>query len=108
MPASGHPPQAPPAPRPIRDNLAFPPNQLGKLRAVSPTPIRSPVKCQSLPSGPVRITLSPTRDRPHNTMEASFAQPVDKVLAGFGVTAKAGLTDDQVIEARTKHGKNCK
>lgn len=41
-------------------------------------------------------------------MEASFAQPVDKVLAGFGVTAKAGLTDDQVIEARTKHGKNCK
>ncbi|KAH7035374.1 uncharacterized protein B0I36DRAFT_429513 [Microdochium trichocladiopsis] len=39
-------------------------------------------------------------------MEASFAQPIDKVLAGFGVSADAGLTDEQVNTLRAKHGKN--
>ncbi|KAI0428817.1 putative calcium P-type ATPase [Xylaria sp. FL1042] len=39
-------------------------------------------------------------------MENAFAQPIQAVLAHFQVDPKAGLTDEQVIQLRTKHGKN--
>ncbi|KAI1500114.1 calcium-transporting ATPase sarcoplasmic/endoplasmic reticulum type [Biscogniauxia marginata] len=39
-------------------------------------------------------------------MESAFAKPIQAVLANFGVDAQAGLTDEQVIDLRTKHGKN--
>jgi Ca2+ transporting ATPase len=41
-------------------------------------------------------------------MEAAFAKPTEQVLASFGVDANKGLTDDQVLASRTKHGKNGK
>ncbi|KAI1341623.1 calcium-transporting ATPase sarcoplasmic/endoplasmic reticulum type [Xylariaceae sp. FL0016] len=39
-------------------------------------------------------------------MESAFAKPVEAVLANFNVDAKAGLTEEQVIDLRLKHGKN--
>ncbi|KAF4781720.1 calcium-translocating P-type ATPase [Colletotrichum scovillei] len=39
-------------------------------------------------------------------MESAFASPTEKVLSTLGVNPKTGLTDDQVIASRTKHGKN--
>ncbi|OHE97806.1 calcium-translocating P-type ATPase [Colletotrichum orchidophilum] len=39
-------------------------------------------------------------------MESAFASPTEKVLSTLGVNSKTGLTDDQVIASRTKHGKN--
>ncbi|KAI0019550.1 calcium-transporting ATPase sarcoplasmic/endoplasmic reticulum type [Xylariomycetidae sp. FL0641] len=39
-------------------------------------------------------------------MENAFAKPIEAVLGHFGVDAAAGLTDEQVIDLRTKHGKN--
>ncbi|KAI2614643.1 calcium-transporting ATPase sarcoplasmic/endoplasmic reticulum type [Hypoxylon fragiforme] len=39
-------------------------------------------------------------------MESAFAKPIREVLANFNVDAKSGLTDQQVIESRTKNGKN--
>ncbi|KAI5927783.1 calcium-transporting ATPase sarcoplasmic/endoplasmic reticulum type [Camillea tinctor] len=39
-------------------------------------------------------------------MESAFARPIQAVLANFGVDAHNGLTDEQVIDLRTKHGKN--
>jgi P-type Ca2+ transporter type 2A len=39
-------------------------------------------------------------------MESAFAKPIQQVLATFEVDTANGLTDDQVIALRTKHGKN--
>ncbi|TPX16644.1 uncharacterized protein E0L32_003585 [Thyridium curvatum] len=39
-------------------------------------------------------------------MDNAYAQPIDKVLKGLGVDATNGLTDSQVIDLRSKHGKN--
>ncbi|TDZ74335.1 Calcium-transporting ATPase sarcoplasmic/endoplasmic reticulum type [Colletotrichum trifolii] len=39
-------------------------------------------------------------------MESAFASPTEKVLSTLGVNPKTGLTDEQVIVSRTKHGKN--
>ncbi|KAI1385054.1 calcium-transporting ATPase sarcoplasmic/endoplasmic reticulum type [Hypoxylon trugodes] len=39
-------------------------------------------------------------------MESAFAKPIPEVLANFKVDAKAGLTDGQVSELRTKYGNN--
>ncbi|KAI1487225.1 calcium-transporting ATPase sarcoplasmic/endoplasmic reticulum type [Biscogniauxia mediterranea] len=39
-------------------------------------------------------------------MENAFARPIEEVLANFGVDAHDGLTDEQVVDLRTKHGKN--
>lgn len=39
-------------------------------------------------------------------MEGAFARPTQDVLANFGVDATRGLSDQQVIESRAKHGKN--
>ncbi|KAI0013477.1 calcium-transporting ATPase sarcoplasmic/endoplasmic reticulum type [Xylariaceae sp. FL0662B] len=39
-------------------------------------------------------------------MENAFARPIREVLAKFGVDPKAGLTDEQVVKSRIKHGKN--
>ncbi|KAI5866925.1 calcium-transporting ATPase sarcoplasmic/endoplasmic reticulum type [Durotheca rogersii] len=39
-------------------------------------------------------------------MENAFAKPIDEILANFKVDPRAGLTDDQAAELRTKHGKN--
>ncbi|KAI1631551.1 calcium-transporting ATPase sarcoplasmic/endoplasmic reticulum type [Biscogniauxia mediterranea] len=39
-------------------------------------------------------------------MENAFARPIEAVLANFGVDAHDGLTDEQVVDLRTKHGKN--
>ncbi|KAF3017461.1 hypothetical protein E8E14_009474 [Neopestalotiopsis sp. 37M] len=39
-------------------------------------------------------------------MDNSFARPIKDVLAEFGVNQTDGLTDSQVIDLRTKHGKN--
>ena len=41
-------------------------------------------------------------------MENAFAQHTDLVLAGLGVDAANGLTDEQVLASRAKHGKNGK
>jgi Ca2+ transporting ATPase len=40
-------------------------------------------------------------------MEGAFAKPTEQVLASFGVHATNGLSDDQVVALRAKHGKNC-
>ncbi|KAK1994237.1 calcium-translocating P-type ATPase [Colletotrichum falcatum] len=39
-------------------------------------------------------------------MESAFASSTEKVLSTLGVNPNTGLTDDQVIASRTKHGKN--
>ncbi|KAH8675995.1 calcium-translocating P-type ATPase [Xylariales sp. PMI_506] len=39
-------------------------------------------------------------------MENAFAKSTKDVLANFSVDAKQGLTDGQVVDLRTKHGKN--
>ncbi|KAI1190929.1 putative calcium P-type ATPase [Nemania serpens] len=39
-------------------------------------------------------------------MENAFAQPVEAVLRRFQVDPKTGLTEEQVVESRVKHGKN--
>ncbi|KAJ8107508.1 hypothetical protein ONZ43_g6713 [Nemania bipapillata] len=39
-------------------------------------------------------------------MDSAFAQPIQAVLDHFQVDPKAGLTDEQVIDLRVKHGKN--
>ena len=39
-------------------------------------------------------------------MDDAYALPAEKVLAGLGVDANDGLTDERVIELRVKHGKN--
>ncbi|KAF6840037.1 calcium-transporting atpase sarcoplasmic endoplasmic reticulum type [Colletotrichum plurivorum] len=39
-------------------------------------------------------------------MESAFAAPTEKVLSTLGVNPNTGLTDEQVIASRTKHGKN--
>uniref|UniRef100_L2G3N4 Calcium-transporting ATPase n=1 Tax=Colletotrichum fructicola (strain Nara gc5) TaxID=1213859 RepID=L2G3N4_COLFN len=39
-------------------------------------------------------------------MESAFASPTDKVLSTLGVNPNTGLTDEQVIASRTKHGRN--
>ncbi|CAJ2501695.1 Uu.00g045480.m01.CDS01 [Anthostomella pinea] len=39
-------------------------------------------------------------------MESAFAKPTQAVLANFGVDAKDGLSYEQVVELRSKHGKN--
>lgn len=39
-------------------------------------------------------------------MEGAFAKPIPDVLAHFGVEAKSGLSDAQVVKLREKHGKN--
>lgn len=39
-------------------------------------------------------------------MENAFAKPVEDVLAAFDVDARRGLSEKQVIELRSKHGKN--
>lgn len=39
-------------------------------------------------------------------MEGAFARPTQDVLANFGVDATRGLSDKQVIDLRSKHGKN--
>ncbi|KAI2635924.1 putative calcium P-type ATPase [Xylaria nigripes] len=39
-------------------------------------------------------------------MEGAFAQPIQAVLDHFRVDPKTGLTDEQVIDLRSKHGKN--
>lgn len=40
-------------------------------------------------------------------MESAFATPTKKVLANFNVNDHDGLTDKQVAEFRSKHGRNC-
>ena len=39
-------------------------------------------------------------------MENAFAKPTDKVLSTLGVSAAAGLSDEQVVDYRSKYGKN--
>ena len=39
-------------------------------------------------------------------MESAFARPIQAVLDHFQVDLKTGLTDEQVVELRIKHGKN--
>lgn len=39
-------------------------------------------------------------------MEGAFARPIPDVLGQFGVDAKFGLTDEQVVKLRAKYGKN--
>lgn len=39
-------------------------------------------------------------------MEAAFTKPAEQVLASFGVDATNGLSDEQVLASRAKHGKN--
>ncbi|KAI1382096.1 calcium-transporting ATPase sarcoplasmic/endoplasmic reticulum type [Hypoxylon crocopeplum] len=39
-------------------------------------------------------------------MENAFAKPIPEVLVNFGVDAKAGLSDEQIVELRTKYGRN--
>jgi hypothetical protein len=39
-------------------------------------------------------------------MENAFAKPIQAVFDQFRVDPKDGLTDEQVIELRTKHGRN--
>ncbi|KAH9909414.1 calcium-transporting ATPase sarcoplasmic/endoplasmic reticulum type [Xylariomycetidae sp. FL2044] len=39
-------------------------------------------------------------------MESAFAKPTKDVLSNFGVNPKDGLTEEQVLALRTKHGKN--
>ncbi|OTA92144.1 hypothetical protein M434DRAFT_396701 [Hypoxylon sp. CO27-5] len=39
-------------------------------------------------------------------MDGAFAKPIHEVLANFQVDAKTGLTDEQVVELRSKYGKN--
>ncbi|KAL0939285.1 calcium-transporting atpase sarcoplasmic endoplasmic reticulum type [Colletotrichum truncatum] len=39
-------------------------------------------------------------------MESAFASSTDKVLSTLGVNPNTGLSDEQVIASRTKHGKN--
>ena len=39
-------------------------------------------------------------------MDDAYALSAQKVLAGLGVDANDGLTDEKVIELRVKHGKN--
>ncbi|KAK7755245.1 hypothetical protein SLS62_002750 [Diatrype stigma] len=39
-------------------------------------------------------------------MEGAFAKPIPDVLGQFGVDAKSGLTDEQVVKLRAKYGKN--
>lgn len=41
-------------------------------------------------------------------MDDAFAKSTEGVLAYFQVDAAKGLTDGQVIDQRTKHGKNCR
>lgn len=39
-------------------------------------------------------------------MENAFTHSTDSVVASLGVDPVAGLTEDQVVELRAKHGKN--
>ncbi|KAK3394147.1 putative calcium P-type ATPase [Podospora didyma] len=39
-------------------------------------------------------------------MDNAFAKPIDQVLGSLGVDQAKGLTDEQVIKSRAKHGKN--
>ncbi|RYP74639.1 hypothetical protein DL771_002905 [Monosporascus sp. 5C6A] len=39
-------------------------------------------------------------------MESAFAKPIPDVLGHFGVDPKSGLTDEQVVKLREKHGRN--
>jgi Ca2+ transporting ATPase len=39
-------------------------------------------------------------------MEGAFAKPTEQVLVSFGVDAAGGLSDEQVLALRVKHGKN--
>ncbi|RYP56185.1 hypothetical protein DL769_009951 [Monosporascus sp. CRB-8-3] len=39
-------------------------------------------------------------------MEGAFAKPIPDVLGHFGVDPKSGLTDEQVVKLRGKHGRN--
>lgn len=40
-------------------------------------------------------------------METAFAKPAGDVLASFNVNENTGLSDAQVTELRSKHGRNC-
>ena len=40
-------------------------------------------------------------------MDSAFATPTEGVLAYFKTDATKGLLDKQVIDLRSKHGKNC-
>lgn len=39
-------------------------------------------------------------------MDNAFAKPIEEVLGTLGVSPTAGLTDEQVLKSRAKHGKN--
>jgi len=39
-------------------------------------------------------------------MDDAFAKPIEEVLGTLGVSPTAGLTDEQVLRSRAKHGKN--
>ena len=39
-------------------------------------------------------------------MESAFAKSAGSVLSAFKVDADAGLTEEMVVELRTKHGRN--
>ncbi|KAI0482891.1 calcium-transporting ATPase sarcoplasmic/endoplasmic reticulum type [Xylariaceae sp. FL0804] len=39
-------------------------------------------------------------------MERAYAKPIEAVLANFDVNPKAGLSEEQVVDLRVKHGKN--
>lgn len=39
-------------------------------------------------------------------MENAFAKPASEVLAALGVDPAAGLTEEMVVEQRTKFGRN--
>ncbi|PHH51954.1 Calcium-transporting ATPase sarcoplasmic/endoplasmic reticulum type [Ceratocystis fimbriata CBS 114723] len=39
-------------------------------------------------------------------MESAFAKPIEDILSAFNVSADKGLSDQQVIDLRAKHGRN--